>query len=196
MVGASNAVKGLADSLVTELRTVNPKYNEAMDIAQKYITSRKGFTKGATSIFNDKIDERTFARMLKNMTPEEINALQEGVSNYTYELTRKLPAEAVAGGAPNPALPQPLMLIPKNVVSQRSQGKLAMVPKSGPEKAQTFIETLRDVKSNPARVSEANQELAKALAARKRTIRNVALGGAAAVGLGAVGRQAVPYMLP
>lgn len=194
--GAANAVKGLADSLVTELRTVNPKYNEAMDIAQKYITSRKGFTKGATSIFNDKIDERTFARMLKNMTPEEINALPEGVSNYTYELTRKLPAETAAGEAANPALTQPSTLVPKNVISQRSQGKLAMVPKIGPEKAQTFIETLRDVKSNPARVSEANQELAKALAARKRTIRNVVLGGATAVGLGAVGRKAVPYVLP
>lgn len=194
--GAANAVKGLADSLVTELRTVNPKYNEAMDIAQKYITSRKGFTKGATSIFNDKIDERTFARMLKNMTPEEINALPEGVSNYTYELTRKLPAETAAGEASNPALPQPSMLVPKNVISQRSQGKLAMVPKIGPEKAQTFIETLRDVKSNPARVSEANQELAKALAARKKTIRNVALAGAGAVGLGAAGRHVMPYVLP
>jgi len=194
--GAARAVNKLTDSLVTELRTVNPKYNEAMDIAQKYITSEGGFTRGATSIFNDKIDERTFARMLKNMTPEEINALQEGVSNYTYELTRKLPAETAAGKVPNPALPQPSMLVPKNVISQRSQGKLAMVPKIGPEKAQNFIEALRDVKSNPARVSEANQELANALAARKRTIRNVALGGAAAVGLGAAGRQAVPYMLP
>ena len=194
--GAANAVKGLADSLVTELRTVNPKYNEAMDIAQKYITSEKGFTKGATSIFNDKIDERTFARMLKNMTPEEINALPEGVSNYTYELTRKLPAETAAGEAANPALTQPSMLVPKNVISQRSQGKLAMVPKIGPEKAQTFIETLRDVKSNPARVSEANQELAKALAARKKTIRNVSLAGAGAVGLGAAGRHVMPYVLP
>ena len=194
--GAANAVKGLADSLVTELRTVNPKYNEAMDIAQKYITSKKGFTKGATSIFNDKIDERTFARMLKNMTPEEIDALPEGVSNYTYELTRKLPAETAAGETANPALPQPSMLVPKNVISQRSQGKLAMVPKIGPEKAQTFIETLRDVKSNPARVSKANEELAKALAARKKTIRNVALAGAGAVGLGAAGRHVMPYVLP
>lgn len=195
-IGAAKAVNGLADSLVTELRTVNPKYNEAMDIAQKYITSKKGFTKGATSIFNDKIDERTFARMLENMTPEEIDALPEGVSNYTYELTRKLPAETAAGETANPALPQPSMLVPKNVISQRSQGKLAMVPKIGPEKAQTFIETLRDVKSNPARVSEANQELAKALAARKKTIRNVALAGAGAVGLGAVGRHVMPYVLP
>jgi len=194
--GAARAVNKLADSLVTELRTVNPKYNEAMDISQKYITSRKGFTKGATSIFNDKIDERTFAKMLKNMTPEEINALPEGVSNYTYELTRKLPAETAAGETANPALPQPSMLVPKNVISQRSQGKLAMVPKIGPEKAQTFIETLRDVKSNPARVSEANQELAKAMAARKKTIRNVALAGAGAVGLGAAGRHVMPYVLP
>jgi hypothetical protein len=194
--GAARAVNKLADSLVTELRTVNPKYNEAMDISQKYITSRKGFTKGATSIFNDKIDERTFAKMLKNMTPEEINALPEGVSNYTYELTRKLPAETAAGETANPALPQPSMLVPKNVISQRSQGKLAMVPKIGPEKAQTFIETLRDVKSNPARVSEANQELAKAMAARKKTIRNVALAGAGAVGLGAAGRHFMPYVLP
>ena len=193
-IGAAKAVNGLADSLVTELRNVNPSYNEAMDLSQKYLTSQKGFTKGATSIFNDRIDEATFARMMKNMTPEEKAALPEGVSNYTYELTRKLPSEAPAGAAPNPALPQPKTLMPTGTISQRSQGKLAMV--LGDEKANNFVESMRNIRSNPSRVSDANKELADALAARKKTLRTAAGVGAGLAGAGVVGKHFIPYILP
>ena len=126
--GEVRSIQEMGKTLSSEMRRVNPTYNQAMSKSEKYLKTRTGFIRGAKSVFDDKLPESDFKDMLGKMSQEERDAATESVSNFANETVRQAAPEAGAK-------------VPRASVSRRSEAKLAML--IGDENASNYMSALR-----------------------------------------------------
>lgn len=80
-------VKTLGE-LRQELRTINPKYGEALDRSGDYLSADQAFADASRDIFNASLTERQLVEKLSGMSDSSKSAYRGGIANKFYNLAQ------------------------------------------------------------------------------------------------------------
>ena len=125
--GYNYEIQRLSSAISNEVRRLNPKFDEAMDMSGDYLSAQEGFQRGADAVFNNRVTTDDFAKMYQKGSSFYKEAIKGGIANKIFNAAQ---AANIKGG-----------YVPaKSLLGKSTFEKLSI--SMGKDNAQNFIDSI------------------------------------------------------